>query len=104
MNKSLRHPGEVLLKRYMEPKGITRHDMSGVLEMPYVRVVALLSGGTSITATMAIRLSEAFGTRAEYWMEMQNAYDLSRERGRLGKQGNEVGKKIKRRLEKKGLA
>lgn len=93
-----KHPGEILLKSFMERRKLTRHDLSGLMEMPYVRVLALLQGSTSITAIMAIRLAEAFGTRAEYWMELQNAYDLWKARERLEKDRKSVQVKITKEL------
>jgi addiction module HigA family antidote len=67
------HPGEVL-REYMGDTPVTqaaRH-----LGVSRVTLSRLLNGNSGISADMALRLSDAFGTTPELWMNMQVQYDI----------------------------
>ncbi len=72
------HPGEVLQTEFLEPLGISQSALArhiGV--MPYV-VCELANGRRGISPRMALMLSRALGTSAEFWMGLQADYDLSK--------------------------
>ena len=46
------------------------------LDIPQTRISEIIRGRRSITADTAVRLSRFFGTSEEFWMNLQNAYDL----------------------------
>jgi len=70
------HPGEMLLEEFMEPLGITKYLLAKETHMPASRVGEIIKGKRSITADTALRLSEFFGTSAEFWVGLQADYDL----------------------------
>ena len=79
------HPGEIL-REYMGDTLVTqaaRH-----LGVSRVTLSRLLNGNSGISADMALRLSDAFGTTPELWMNMQVQYDIWKaSRGRRKKIG-----------------
>ena len=76
-------PGEILNEEFLKPMGITAYRLSQDTGMPATRVSQILKGRRRITADTALRLSRYFGNSAEFWMGVQNEYDLREERERL---------------------
>jgi addiction module HigA family antidote len=70
------HPGEVLKFEFLEPYGITPYRLSKDIGVPQTRVAEILGGRRGISADTALRLSRYFGTSAEFWLNLQVAYDL----------------------------
>jgi len=77
------HPGDVLLKEFLEPMGITAYRLSKISRIPQMRLSEILRGKRRITADTALRLSKVFGTSAQFWLGLQNDYDLEEERNRI---------------------
>ena len=74
------HPGEVLQELYLKPHGISAMALAKHMHVPRTRIERLVKGDTSLTVDTAMRLAKVFKTTAEYWMNMQRAWDLSRAR------------------------
>lgn len=74
------HPGEVLREEFLLPFGISAYRLAKDTRIPQTRVSQILKGNRRITADTAIRLSKYFGTSAEFWLGLQNDYDLEEER------------------------
>lgn len=74
------HPGEVLKEEFLIPMNITAYRLAKEINIPQTRISEILRGKRSITADTAIRLSKFFGTTAEFWLNLQNLYDLEEER------------------------
>ena len=70
------HPGEVLRKLCLEPLGLSISRAAKALGVSRSALSSLLNGQTSISPEMAVRLSIAFDTTAESWMNQQVQYDL----------------------------
>ena len=70
------HPGEVLCELCLEPLGLTITEAAEALGMSRKTLSALLNGRSGISPEMAIRLSKAFDTSAESWLNQQMQYDL----------------------------
>ncbi len=70
------HPGEVIRKLCLEPLGLTVTETARELGVSRKALSDLLNGRAGISPTMAIRLSRAFGTTPESWLEQQMQYDL----------------------------
>ena len=70
------HPGEVLRKLCLEPLGLSITKAAKALGVNRKTLASLLSGQTGISPEMAVRLSIAFETTAESWMNQQVQYDL----------------------------
>ncbi len=77
------HPGEVLAQLYLEPLGMSAIGLARRLDVPRTRIERLVRGETSLTADTAMRLAKFFGNTAEFWMNLQRAYDLARARKTL---------------------
>ncbi|OFX12593.1 MAG: addiction module antidote protein, HigA family [Alphaproteobacteria bacterium RIFOXYD12_FULL_60_8] len=76
-------PGDHL-RDELDAMGISINAFSRALDVPSNRITAILKGKRAITADTALRLSCYFGTTAEFWMNLQQSYDLAvlkRERG-----------------------
>jgi antitoxin HigA-1 len=69
------HPGEILSDELQEI-GITAADLANKLEVPKNRIYQIINNQRSITADTAIRLGIFFGTTAEFWLNLQKAYEL----------------------------
>jgi addiction module HigA family antidote len=70
------HPGEVLLKEFIEPMGITRYKVAKGTGVPQRRIDEICYGSRAITADTALRLARFFGMEAQFWMNLQAHYDL----------------------------
>jgi len=70
------HPGEVLLKEFLEPMGITAYRLSKETAIPQTRISQILKGKRRITADTAIRFERFFGTTAKFWLNLQASYDV----------------------------
>ncbi len=73
------HPGEILKEEFLEPMGITAYRLSKDLNIPQTRTSEIIHGRRRITADTALRLSKYFGTSAQFWLNLQNDYDLEEE-------------------------
>jgi addiction module HigA family antidote len=70
------HPGEVLRELCLNPLGLTVTAAARALRVSRKTLSAILNGRAGISPEMAVRLSLAFGTTAESWMNQQVQYDL----------------------------
>ena len=79
------HPGEVLREDFMKPLGLTVNKVALDLHVPATRIGEIVHGRRRITAETALRLARYFHTNAEFWLNLQNFYDLevSRRSGKL---------------------
>ena len=74
------HPGEIIRELCLEPLGISVTDAAKALGVPRKALSELLNGKSGISPEMALRLSLAFDTTAESWLNQQMQFDLWRER------------------------
>lgn len=70
------HPGEVLREELLLPLAISINRLGRDLRVPVTRISEIVNGRRGITADTALRLARYFGTTAEFWMNLQAAYDL----------------------------
>ncbi len=77
------HPGEVLKELYLDPLGMSAGALANQLKVPRTRIERLVKGETALTADTALRLSRYFGNTAEFWMNLQRAYELHEARHRV---------------------
>jgi antitoxin HigA-1 len=70
------HPGRILLKDYIEPLDLTITSIAKMLGVSRKAVSAIVNERKSITPEMALRLSRAFSTTPELWLNLQKNYDL----------------------------
>ena len=76
------HPGEVLREMYLEPLGLTITIAAKSLGITRKTLSELVNGRSGISTSMALRLAKAFGTTPELWLNMQQNYDLWKEKRR----------------------
>lgn len=70
------HPGEVLKELCIEPLGLTITDTAKALDISRKTLSSILNGKSGISPEMAVRLSIAFNTSSESWLNQQLQYDL----------------------------
>ncbi len=70
------HPGEILLKDFLGPMGLSQYRLAKDTAMPPRRVNEIVHGKRAVTADTALRLARFFGTSAEFWLNLQGRYDL----------------------------
>jgi addiction module HigA family antidote len=78
MNEKLNpvHPGEVLLEEFLKPMGLSQNRLSLEIGVHARRINEIVLGKRRITADTALRLARYFGTSPQFWMGLQNDYDL----------------------------
>jgi addiction module HigA family antidote len=72
------HPGEIIRELCLEPLGLSVTDAAKALGVSRKTLSELLNGRSGISPDMAIRLSIAFDTTPESWMNQQTQYDLAK--------------------------
>ena len=69
------HPGEILADE-LEVLGITPSELSRQINVPVNRVTQIMKGQRGITGDTALRLGHWFGNSAQFWLNLQGAYDI----------------------------
>ncbi len=69
------HPGEILADELKE-LGVTPTELSRQIDVPANRLSQIIKGRRGITGDTALRLGHWFKTSAEFWLNLQTAYDL----------------------------
>ena len=77
------HPGEIFLKEFLEPMGLSQVELARRMGVPVQRVNTLINGKRDVTAETAILLSRVLKTSPEFWMNLQDARDLYEAREHL---------------------
>jgi addiction module HigA family antidote len=70
------HPGEILKEEFMQPLALSAYRLAKDLHVPAPRINDVVRGKRAISADTAIRLGIYFGLPAQFWMNLQNDYDL----------------------------
>lgn len=71
------HPGEVLLEEFLKPNNITPHALALAIGVSSSRISEITKCVRSVTPDTALRLARYFGTTPQFWLNLQNAHDLS---------------------------
>lgn len=74
------HPGEVLSELFLVPLDMSAGALAKAVDVPRTRIERLVRGQTAMTADTALRLSAFFGNTAEFWLNLQRAFDLAEAR------------------------
>ena len=77
------HPGEVLRDMYIEPLGLTVTETAKALGVTRKALSELVNMRSGISMAMSLRLSKAFNTTPELWLNMQRNYDMTRAQKRV---------------------
>ena len=70
------HPGTILKARFLDPLEITPYRLAKCLGVHLTRISRIIRGERAVTPDTAARLGRFFGVPAEWWLEMQSAFDL----------------------------
>jgi addiction module HigA family antidote len=70
------HPGEILREEFLAPLDMSANRLAAALEVPANRITEIVAERRAITADTALRLARAFDTTPEFWMNLQQAYEL----------------------------
>jgi len=85
-NRPPTYPGEVLHEEFLLPYGMTQKELARRIGVSYPGINELIHGKRGVTPDTALRLSRLFGTTPEFWLNLQQAYDLYRARQRASHQ------------------
>lgn len=77
------HAGEILLEEFMQPFNLSQNALAKALHVTPRRINEIVNKKRAITADTALRLAQFFGNSAEFWMNLQNRYDLETARDTL---------------------
>ncbi len=72
------HPGEILLKEFLEPLGLPQKKFAEHLGWTYARLNEIVNKHRGVTADSALAFAAAFGTEPEFWLNLQRDWDLWR--------------------------
>ena len=78
------HPGEILMKEFLDPMGITQYRLAKDISVAPRRINEIVHGKRAITADTALRLARYFGTSEKFWMNLQTRYDMELQKDLLG--------------------
>jgi len=70
------HPGRIIKNHYLQPLSISITDLAGKLGVSRKTISKIVNERGAVTSDMALRLSKAFNTTPELWLNLQNTYDL----------------------------
>jgi addiction module HigA family antidote len=71
------HPGEILREEFMIPLGLSANALSRDIDVPPNRITQIVASERAVTPDTAIRLARYFDTTPQFWLNLQQAHDLS---------------------------
>jgi len=69
-------PGEILQEEFLEPMNVTAYRLAKEVHIPQSRISDIINGKRGITADTAVRFAKFFGTTPQFWLNIQNQFDL----------------------------
>ena len=75
-NRPPTHPGEMLLEEFVKPLELTQAELARLLKVSYPRLNEIIKGRRSVTPDTALRLSRVLGMSADFWLGLQQDWDL----------------------------
>ena len=75
-NTTTVHPGEILLEEFLRPLQVSQYRLAKEIRVSPRRINEIVHGTRGITADTALRLAQYFGTTSQFWLNLQNQYDL----------------------------
>ena len=80
MKRRRTHPGEILREEFLKPLGMSANALAIALSVNAPRVNDIVREKRAVSPEMALRLSRYFRTSPEFWLTLQQSYDLSKTR------------------------
>jgi addiction module HigA family antidote len=84
------HPGEILNEEFLIPMNITAYRLAKETKISQTRISQIIRGQRSITVDTVLRLAKFFGNSPEFWINLQNHYDLKESKQAIGKQLKQI--------------
>lgn len=75
-NRPPTHPGEMLFEEFVKPLGITQSELAIRLGVSFPRLNEVIKGHRSVTPDTALRLARVLGMPADFWLGLQQDWDL----------------------------
>jgi addiction module HigA family antidote len=69
-------PGEIILYEFLEPLEMTQIELAEALHIELSNIEEIINGEKAITPEIALRLGRYFETSPEFWLNLQQRYDL----------------------------
>ena len=79
------HPGEILSQEFLKPMGLTAYRLAKETGVPQTRIGEIIRGCRRISVATALRFARFFGNSPEFWINLQNQFDLEKERKQIEK-------------------
>jgi antitoxin HigA-1 len=86
------HPGDVLREEFLVPLALSAGKLARICGVPHTRIERIANEETGITADTALRLSNALGTTAQMWLNLQNSYDVRVAKREIGRELARIGR------------
>jgi len=80
------HPGEILLEEFLKPMNITVYHLAKETKIDQTSVDEIIKGKRNLTIDTVLRLSKFFGNSPEFWINIQNHYDLEEKKIKMAKE------------------
>lgn len=74
------HPGETLREEYLTPLNISQSELARHIGVSFRAVNEIVNEKRGVTPEMALRLAKAFNTTPQFWLNLQNNYEISKNR------------------------
>lgn len=84
------HPGEILNEEFLIPLDITAYRLAKETKISQTRISQIIRGQRGITVDTALRLAKFFGNSPEFWINLQNHYDLEESKQAIGTQLKQI--------------
>ncbi|MDI6797298.1 MAG: HigA family addiction module antitoxin [Desulfatibacillaceae bacterium] len=75
-NRPPTHPGQMLLEEFIRPLGLTQAELARSLAISYPRLNEIINAKRSVTPDTALRFSRVLGMPADFWLGLQQDWDL----------------------------
>jgi addiction module HigA family antidote len=72
------HPGEILREEFLVPLGLSANALSMALDISALQIHDIVREQTAVTSDIASRLASYFNTTVQFWLNLQNSFDLKR--------------------------
>lgn len=86
------HPGEVLREEFLVPLGMSANALALALHVPAPRINDIVRERRGVTPDTALRLARFFGTTAQFWLNLQTAFDLKQVESEAG---NKIAEEVR---------
>ena len=84
------NPGEILNEEFLLPMNITAYRLAKETKISQTRISQIVKGQRSITVDTALRLAKFFDNSPEFWINLQNHYDLEESKQAIGNQLKQI--------------